>query len=81
MRLDEYRFRKKTTYKAIADRVGCSKVYLNQIATGTLKASLKLARLIEFTTGGEVTVADLDAAHADYLAEKAKKKESEEKIA
>lgn len=45
--------------RALAADVGCSRVYLTQIASGAGRASAKLARRIHEATGGEVHVSDL----------------------
>jgi len=59
MRLDVYVCLKKMTYEELAKKIGCSRNYLNSIATGQVVPGKHLAKAIELATEGEVTVAEL----------------------
>jgi len=59
MTLRDYLHFKKITLNEFAKKVGFNRSYLSLIKTGKLKPSMKLARMIEQATDGEVTVLEL----------------------
>ena len=59
MNLDEYLFRKKISKTDFAKRVGITRNYLSLISLGRSLPSKRLAKDIEFETGGEVTIDEI----------------------
>jgi len=59
MELAEYRWKARTTYQKIADKVGVSRYYLNSVALGKIKPGYHLCVRIEQFTEGKVTVREL----------------------
>lgn len=59
MDLEEYRWRKRTSYAAMARELNCSPHHLNRIALKKYKPGISLAHRIEQITNGEVTVKEL----------------------
>jgi transcriptional regulator with XRE-family HTH domain len=55
MFLDEYLFRKKMTQKQFAQLIEISTNHLGQLVIGNRTPTVKLAKLIEEKTGGDVT--------------------------
>lgn len=56
MDLREYLFRTRTSLKNFSEKLGYSRSYVSILVHGHRKPSLRLAKLIEQTTDGKVTV-------------------------
>jgi hypothetical protein len=68
MDLYEYRWRKRTNYRLLAEKFECSRTHLVNVANGRVRPSQKFAKLIEFYTNGEITAKEL-LAPFDAIAE------------
>ena len=52
-------FHQRTSYTDFAKSINYDKYYINAIALGKRKPGIKLAKIIQEATGGEVTVDEL----------------------
>lgn len=59
MELKLYLVKNRITIKEFCERIGYSRNQISGIANGKLKPSMRLAKVIEEATGGEVTIEDL----------------------
>lgn len=59
MELKLYLVKNKITIKEFCEKIGYSRNQISGIANGKLKPSMRLAKVIEEATHGEVTIDDL----------------------
>ena len=59
MQLKLYLIKNRLTIKEFCEMIGYSRNQISGIANGKLKPSIRLARVIENATNGEVTVEEL----------------------
>jgi DNA-binding transcriptional regulator YdaS (Cro superfamily) len=63
MELKLYLVKNRIKVHEFAEKLGCSRTHLSEVISGKKKAGTSLAKLIEFTTNGEVTEEEVISAY------------------